>query len=361
MVGKTMKNWLSGLFVAGLTFTQIPLTGEVFAQEPGSVDTSSSSLTLADELSQIVPESKPEPWYKSERISGRVEMGDFVVGPGRSEVTAKPGETVYAEISVTNRISDDRAFSLEVEDIEGAQDGSSMVTLGSERKSPRGLVDFITFPETTIELDLGERARIPVAINVPSNASPGGYYGAVLVSTVRISDAEDDDVPRSPLIARVASLIFLTVEGDIVESGETLSIDTINDDYWGLWHEKGPIDMGILFENTGTIHLGPYGTVSIHNILGEEVGYLEIEPWFVLPNGLRLREFSWDREFLFGRYTVEAQMNRGYRNGQDVIDTVSTTFWVLPWRLVGSIFLGLFIIIFLIRTFFRKFEFKRKD
>jgi hypothetical protein len=154
----------------------------------------------------------------------------------------------------------------------------------------------------------------------------------------------------------------LTVEGEVLESGETLGIDTINDDdYWGLWYEKGPIELGILYENTGTIHLGPYGTVSIKNILGEEVGYLEIEPWFVLPNGLRLREFSWDREFLFGRYTVEAQINRGYRANENVIDTVTTTFWVLPWRLLGSIFVVLFVIIFTVRTFFRKFEFKRKS
>jgi hypothetical protein len=266
---------------------------------------------------------------------------------------------VYTEVSVTNRISSDREFFLQVEDIEGAQDGSSMITLPQGSKSPRGLVDFISFPETALELDLGERARIPVAINVPPDASPGGYFGAVLVSTVRKSDAEGDLIPRSPIIARVASLIFLTVEGEVVESGETLSFDTINNQsYWGLWYEKGPIDFGILYENTGTIHLNPYGEISIKNILGEEVGYLQLEPWFVLPNALRLREFSWDREFLFGRYTAEARINRGYN---DEIDVLTTSFWVLPWRLVGSIFFGLFIIIFTVRAFFRKFEFKRKS
>ena len=131
-----------------------------------------------------------------------------------------------------------------------------------------------------------------------------------------------------------------------------------NDSNWGLWYEKGPIEMALLYENTGTVHLNPYGEVSIKNMLGEEVGYLEIDPWFVLPSAVRLREFSWDREFLFGRYTAEASINRGY---DDEIDVLKTTFWVLPWKLVGSIFLGLFIIIFLVRTFFRTFEFKRKS
>lgn len=347
-----MTTFVARIIIAIMAITQIPLSGEVFAQEESLAQlTENAEITAA----QVVPQQ----WYKSERISGNVEVGDFVVGPGRSEITAKPGETVYVEISVTNRISSDREFFLEVEDIVGAQDGSSMIALGAGEKSPRGLVDFITFPETFLDLDLGERARIPVAINVPDNASPGGYFGAVLVSTVRKASGGEGFAPRSPIIARVASLIFLTVEGEVVKSGEVISLDTVNDSQnWGLWYEKGPIDFGILYENTGTIHLNPYGEISITNILGEEVGFLQLEPWFVLPDALRLREFSWDREFLFGPYQVEARINRGYN---DEVDIITTSFWVLPWRLVGSVFLGLFVIIFIVRTFFRKFEFKRKD
>lgn len=348
-----MTTLVARILVAVIAITAIPPTQEVFAQ---SATTSTPTTSESTETETV---AKPAPWYKSERISGRVEVGDFVVGPGRSEVTAKPGETVYTEVTVTNRISGDREFFIEVEDIEGAQDGSSMVTVPDGKKSPRGLVDFISFPETTLSLDLGERARIPVAINVPTDASPGGYFGAVLISTVRKAEVEGDLVPRSPIIARVASLVFLTVEGDVVESGETVSFDTINDgSNWGFWYEKGPIDFGILYENTGTIHLNPYGEISITNMLGEEVGYVQLEPWFVLPNALRLREVTWDREFLFGRYKAEARINRGYN---DQIDTIETSFWVLPWKLVGSIFLGLFIIIFVVRMFFRRFEFKRKD
>lgn len=312
----------------------------------------------------VAVSSSPAPtqtadWYKSERISGNVEVGDFVVGPGRAEISGKPGESVTVEISVTNRISSDRVFLLEVEDIEGSRDGTSMNTLASGQKSPRGLVDFISFPNNELTLEVGERARIPVTVNIPDNASPGGYFGAVLVSTVRAAETSEDLAPRSPVIARVASLIFLTVEGEVLQSGETLEFNTINNTKnWGLWYESGPVDFGILYENTGTVHLNPYGTVSVRNLLGEEVGYVELEPWFVLPNALRLREFTWDREFLFGRYVVEANINRGYN---DEIDTLTTTFWVLPWRLVGGIFIVIFLLVFAVRGFFRRFEFKRKD
>jgi hypothetical protein len=95
----------------------------------------------------------------------------------------------------------------------------------------------------------------------------------------------------------------------------------------------------------------------ITNLLGEEVGWVELDPWFILPNSLRLREVTWDREWLFGRYTAMVNINRSY---DDVIDTMEYTFWVLPWKVIAVVFSVLFIIIFLFRAFFRKFEFRRK-
>ena len=73
---------------------------------------------------------------------------------------------------------------------------------------PYSIRDFISFPETTFTLSLGERARIPVTISVPENAAPGGYYGSVLVSTVRSAEATESTAPRSPIIARVGSLFL---------------------------------------------------------------------------------------------------------------------------------------------------------
>lgn len=329
-----------------------PLSGEVFAQSGSDyeISTSSEDVQVVDNL-DIGPEEK---WYKSERIFGNIEIGDFVVGPGRNEIELSPGETVVKEVTVTNRITDDRKFRLEVEDIEGSSDGSRAVDLRGDEIGPYSIRDYISFPENEFMLELGERARIPVTITVPPDAEPGGYYGSVLVSTVRSSDSKEEALARSPIIARVGSLFFLRVKGDVVEEGHTQSISMIDDK---MWYEEGPVSMGILYENKGSVHLNPYGQLSVKNMFGEEVGYVELEPWFVLPTSLRVREITWDREFLLGRYTVEAKINRGYG---DIVDEVSVSFWVLPWKIVGGIFFILFIVIFGTRAFFRRFEFKRK-
>lgn len=340
-----------------LTFAT-PLSGEVFAQQATttSADSATSTATTTDDVlsTDASVGNEEELWYKSERIFGNIDVGDFVVGPGRTEIEVNPGETVIQEITVTNRISDDRIFELEVEDITGSRDGSSAVSLTGDARGPYSIRDYISFPQDRLELELGERARIPVAITIPPDAEPGGYYGSVLVSTVRVADNGEVAAPRSPIIARVGSLFFVTVRGDTVREGKTLEVDLI-DDKW--WYESGPVNIGVLYENTGSVHLNPYGELSITNMFGEEVGFVELEPWFVLPTSLRVREISWDREFLLGRYTVTARINRGY---DDIVDEVHVSFWVMPWKIVGGVFFVLFIFIFSIRAFFRTFEFKRK-
>jgi hypothetical protein len=332
-----------------------PFLGEVSAQEEDQIATiASTSATTTESLLSVDTSTDEQLWYKLERISGNLEIGDFVVGPGRTEIEVSPGDTIIQEVSVTNRISDNRTFRIEVEDITGSKDGSSAVSLTGAERGPYSIRDYLSFPEDEFDLKLGDRARIPVTITVPPDAEPGGYYGSVLISTVQVSEAGASAAPRQPIIARVGSLFFLTVRGETVIEGETKSLDLIEDK---LWYESGPIELGILYENTGSVHVNPYGELSVTNMLGEEVGFVELEPWFVLPNSLRIREVTWDREFLLGRYTVNAKVNRGY---EDVVDEVSVVFWVLPWKMVGGLFGVLFIIIFSLRAFFRTFEFKRK-
>ena len=77
-----------------------------------------------------------------------------------------------------------------------------------------------------------------------------------------------------------------------------------------------------------------------------------------MPKSLRLREVSWDRQLLVGRYVATASINRGYDN---IIDTQSVVFWVLPWKLLLSIFVVLLVVFATVRFLFTRFEFRRKN
>jgi hypothetical protein len=332
---------LRAFIVFTLAFT--PLFSGVFMQSAS-----------AQEATTTIPAETDSSWFELERIEGVIDVGDFVVGPGRAELIVSPGETIIQEITVTNRISENRTFKLEVDDITGSADGSSAVSLTDGARGPYSIRDYITFPENTFALGLGERARIPVTIKIPADAEPGGLYGSVLISTERTT-MEGGEASRSPIIARIGSLFFVTIRGEVERAGSVKGISTV-DGKW--WYEEGPVNLSILYENTGSVHVNPYGELAVTNMFGEQVGFVELEPWFVLPKSLRSRDVLWDREFLLGRYTVTAKINRGY---DDVVDEVTTTFWVLPWKIVLGTFFILFIIIFSLRTFFRTFEFSRKS
>ncbi len=312
--------------------------------------------TLETELPSVVPTPAYE--YPKEGIpGGDFVAGDFVVGPGKSDLTLKPGSTKVVQMTVTNRTGERRAFNLSVEDAAGSQDPrTSIVLLGSDR-GPYSIRDYVSVPAWRFELDHNQRARIPVTISIPPNAEPGGLYGSVLVDTVAIEQQTGEDegtVPQSAIVARVGTLFFITIPGAVAKEGKLLDFATVPEQ---TFYQGGPINFGIYYENTGSIHLAPYGEVRITNFFDEEVGVVSLEPWFVLPQAKRLREVTWNRELLIGRYTATAQINRSYDN---VIDTMTYTFWVLPWKLVASGFAVVFIIIFLFRLFFRTFEFKRK-
>ena len=286
-----------------------------------------------------------------------VVAGDFVVGPGKSELTIEPGQSKRVEMIITNRTGDTREFKLEVEDASGSNDPSTPVVLLGDDTGPYTLKDYIQLPVDTIELDHNERARVLVTVAVPMDAEPGGRYGSVLVTTLS-KKAEIGDssgaAPSSAIISRVGTLFFLTIPGDTITEGALQDFATVGDKHI---YTEGPVNFQILFENTGYLHLNPYGEIRITNLFDEEVGFIELDPWFSLPKSLRSREVSWDRELLVGRYTATVHLNRGY---DDHIDSQSVTFWVLPWKIVVPIFAGLFVLFFLIRFISRNFEFKRK-
>ncbi len=291
-------------------------------------------------------------------FSGEGEVpGDFVVGPGKFDVTIEPGESRTVEMVVSNRTGEQKRFKITTEDATGSSDAeTAIVLLGSDR-GPYSMKDYVSVPHTFFDLDHNQRVRIPVTISLPANAEPGGLYGSVLVQTVAIEGkpgTQGTVAPQAPIIARIGALFFITIPGAIAKDGSLKNFGTVPEK---AFFQSGPINLGLLFENRGSIHLAPYGELRIQNMFDEEIGFLKLDPWFVMPQSLRLREISWDRGLLFGRYTATVYVNRSY---DDIVDEMSYSFWILPWKPLVSVFVILFLVIFSVRAFFRKFEFKRK-
>ncbi|QQR64960.1 DUF916 domain-containing protein [Candidatus Kaiserbacteria bacterium] len=322
---------------------------QVSAQEPVSLQEALATTTA--------PVTAPVMPYSTEQLLGDEVYGDFVIGPGKLELTINPGETKTVEITVSNRTGKERIFEVVAEDARGSSDPNQTIILLGNDRGPYSMKDLVSVPAQRFSLPHNERARIPVTIHIPADAEPGGRYGSMLVSTVSQEAQPGGDgttQPQSAIVARIGSIFFITIPGDVDKSGILKEFGTVGNK---KFYQKGPINFGILFENTGSIHLTPRGEIRVVNTFGEEVGQITLEPWFVLPGALRLREVIWDRELLFGRYTATLVLERGY---DDAVDTLTYSFWILPWKPLAGGFAIVFFVLFLIRAFFKKFEFKRK-
>jgi len=267
--------------------------------------------------------------YEIETLPGTAVEGDIVLGPGKIEVWLDPGEKTTRTIYFTNRTGRTIDFLVNIEDFKGSRDPKEGTIFMGEEKGPYSLKDYLHPEVKEFTLEHGQRISLPIEIAIPEDAEPGGRYGVVFASAlppkIEVRPEEEEAKPMIGIISRVGCLFFVRVKGEMNENGFLKNFTTKD---MKEYFEKGPITFELLYENNGNVHLAPYGLIEITNLLGKKVGEVKIDPYFAMPDSVRLREIKWDKEFLFGRYTALASLNRGY---QDIIDQKSIKLWIIPW------------------------------
>lgn len=281
--------------------------------------------------------------------------GDFSLAPGKVELWMNPGEKLTKELLITNRIGRTVKFKIEIEDFEGSQNPERAVVLLGEKRGSYSLKDYLHPEISEFTLEYGERMTLPVEISIPRDAKPGGLYALVLIAIKPRDELEKEKI-KAPgevrIISRLGSLFFVRVKGETTESGFLRDFKVEKSFY-----EKGPVSFELLFENNGSVHLVPYGIIEIKNFLGIKKSEIELAPWFVMPDSSRLKTLQWEKGLMFGRYTANIKINRGY---QDIIDEKSIVFWVIPWKIILAGLIILTVIICILLWFANRFEIKRK-
>lgn len=285
------------------------------------------------------------------------DRNDFIVEPAKQEVDLNPGEVSTTTVSVTSRVKTPVTFALTTEDIVGSNNPDQPVLLLGGDKSPYSLKDYLHPEINQFTLNFGQRIQIPVTIDLPKTAAPGGFYAAVIVSNApsKLSGASSTvENPGTKIISRIASLFFVRVNGAVNQSGH-LSDFRIKEP--GPIYQNANLTFQIYFNNEGNIHLVPYGYITIKNMWGAVVDQLPIDAYFALPHSLRYREILWGRLVALGRYTATVSLNRGYAS---TTDEKTISFWIIPWKVMAIVILIILLIVGLIYFFRKNFELKRK-
>jgi len=268
-------------------------------------------------------------------------QGDFVLEPAKVEVKLDSGASSTEILNILNRTDKTLNFEIEIEDFTGSQDPNQTVILQGEEVGPYSLKDYLIPEITSFTLEPGQKIILPVAIQIPVDAEPGGLYGSVLVS----SQASVQGSSGATIISRLGALFFVKVNGEVFPQGELTSFKKIDT-------EAGQTSFELLFANTGNVHLNPFGSVKVFNLVGTQIDKVDVPAYFAMPDSTRYRKVEWDKGKLFGRYKVVASINRGY---DDIVDEMTLVFWSVSTKMLvtvfGGILLLLLIIIWLVKTF----------
>lgn len=280
------------------------------------------------------------------------------IAPPVINLTANPGQTIRTQISLRDVSSGKLLVRSQVNDFVAAgEDGTPKILLEEDEESPYSLKSWIApLPELTLEPR--QIRNLPVVINVPANAAPGGYYGVVRF-TATPPELEGTGVSLS---TSLGSLILVRVNGAAnqkLEIAEFLVAD--KNGKAGSLFQSAPLQFIERIRNTGNIHEQPAGQVTITDMFGKKVAAVNVNlpPRNILPGSVRKFEQPLDKAVignkqLFGKYTAELKLT--YANNQSVSSSVS--FWVIPYKLIAIILValvgGFFLLRFLIRRYNRR-------
>lgn len=279
----------------------------------------------------------------------------FEIAPPLLPVKGDPGATVKAEILLRNISPVDLFVTSEVNDFTAdGEDGTPKLLLDASEPNPYSLKPWVNI-KTGFTLKTKQLEKLPVTITIPKDAAPGGYYGVIRFSG-RPPELEGTGVSLS---ASLGSLVFLTVNGAAKEEVTVEEFSVNNGGKAGKIFESAPLNFVERLKNNGNIHEQPTGLVTIKDMFGQTLATLTVNspPRNILPRTIRKFEQKLDHtvignKFLFGHYTAVFEGTYG-TGGQKV--SASTDFWIIPYRLIAAIVVGLIVIFFVLRTILRSY------
>lgn len=246
------------------------------------------------------------------------------VGEDRN-LRGNPGETIQAVLRFRNTSDETISVKNYVEDFIVAEDGSTPIPVTDETSNRWSLASWVTVSPSTATVAPNQTANVNVVINVPDDALPGGHYAVVWHEPNNAAATAEG--AQSRVAQRVGSLLYFLVEGPINEEAFVRNFDVQD------LTEYGPVPFSYTVENMSDIHISPRASVSIHNLFGQKVDEITIDPLNVFPLMSRAFDGQWDRVWGSGFYTARLTMNYG-ENGQVVL--ASDNFWLLPYKLIAA-------------------------
>lgn len=270
----------------------------------------------------------------------------LTIQPIKISQTMKPGDSISGKIMLTNASEDDVSVDLNIQDFIPTA-GTETFQFVGRAPGVTTVRDWINFDDTKehFMFKKGEAREIAYTIKAPANAEPGSHFGVLFFKAIRAVDAN----AQLKVGTQVGVLVFITIPGKFEQKGNITKFSSPS------FLQTGPVPFELTFENTGTVHFEPKGTIEITNMFGNKIGSVPIEGYAVLPTGIKKMAFQWNVVgLLLGKYKATATI---YDVDGNLLSTASTSFTAMPIGYFVGFIVVLLALFFIIRFIRRRLKF----
>jgi hypothetical protein len=272
----------------------------------------------------------------------------YRVSPVRTDLIINPGTSSVVTVYVQNASSAVENIQVIINDFEAPtnETGYPALLLNGATAPQHSLKQFVTVPISTLTLQPNEQKAVDVVVKVPAGTTGGGYYGAVRFAPVGANGNKNVN-----LSASVASLVLITVPGNLVDhltiAGFGVAQGSKNN-LSSFFTSNKNLHAIARFQNSGNVQEQPFGKIQLKRgsttleNLAVNNGTL---PGNVLPDSIRLFSVNLSKVSWYGKYKVQG--NFGYGSKGQLL-TAAATFYVIPLLFIILAVVVLLLILFII-------------
>lgn len=278
------------------------------------------------------------------------ESESVKIQPTLVEEKVDPGKSFSSVLRATNLGGVTQTYTVSVQDIESIDEKGYPVFAKEHEATGFELSSWVKVPRDEIMIAPGATAEIPFTVTIPENATPGGHFGTLFLST----KGEKPKTVGASVAYQVGAILSFQVSGDVKEDArirQFTSDKTIYGDSKAVFHVK--------VENLGNTLVRPRGLLEIVDMFGKKTITLKLNDSeaAILPHAIREFTVTWDDDRVrMGKYQAIASMEYG----TDVKHTIFSelSFWIVPSKVVipvlGIIFVVALILYLWVKLYIRK-------
>jgi hypothetical protein len=255
----------------------------------------------------------------------------FTVSPPSVEVKLAPGEKAEGTLKIINDSAGEITFGTSMQDfIVKDSLGTPEILPPDTLSNKYSAAKWVAIYPSSVTVAPHKSEKLSYFIQVPKDARPGGRYSAIVytpVTTIGVNGT------GAAVQTSVGTLFYITVKGQVSESANVSAFEAP-----GLI-EGGPVKVRTQITNLSDIHITPQAKITLTNIFGGKAGEVNLARYNIFPEVARDYQNSLGKGFMLGPYKATLSGTYGASN---LALFATTSFWVIPWKLI---LLGVLVIV----------------